>query len=91
VGKGPKFVRSLIKSNLIEIEAHDTITKYELALLENRKNERLVSFVRETFYSNFKIEIELLIETIVGAKCKLESVDIDLALNKDNLIIQIDH
>ncbi|WP_461205087.1 Na-translocating system protein MpsC family protein [Clostridium sp. DL1XJH146] len=88
-GKGPKNVKAFIKGNLIEIEAYDTLTKYEKTLLEHSKNEHLVSFSREALYLNRDKEIEKIISEIIEVQCILENIAIDLGNDKDKLVISI--
>jgi YesN/AraC family two-component response regulator len=88
-GKGPKSVKAFIKGNLIEIEAIDPLTIYEKKLLEYGKNKSLVNFSREAFYNDRKNEIEKIIFEILGVKCTLERVSIDLKNNRDILVISL--
>lgn len=88
-GKGPKFVKSFLKMDMIEIEAADTFTKYEDALLNRGKNERIIRFVRESFYMSYKKDIEMMIGELLTLTCSLESVVVDTYRKKDRIILNI--
>ncbi len=88
-GKGPKFVKAFLEMDKIEIDAADTFTKYELSLLDRGKNERIVRFVRESFYMSYRREIENILHDILSVDCSLESVVVDTYRKKDKIILGV--
>lgn len=88
-GKGPKYVKAFIRGNYLEIEAKEAITLFEKALLKNRKNEQLVGYSREAFYNDRKRELADILEEVLGNKCSLEEVNIDLRGLTDRLLVRI--
>lgn len=87
-GKGPKFVKAFLKQNTLEITAVDALTKYEVSMLEKGKNQRIIQFVRESFYNSYRRELESLVEEIMTLTFVLESVSTDIYHRSDKLILK---
>ncbi len=90
-GKGPQYVKSMIRGQLIEIDAKGALTLMEKKLLEKRKNVQLVQFAREAFFSDCKHELEAAISKAVGAVCIIQSMVVDLKSNMDHFIVKIEN
>lgn len=88
-GKGPKFVKAFLRLDIVEIEAADTFTKYETAMLDRGKNERIIRFVRESFYHSYRKDIETFVGEILSIPFSLKSVDVDTYRKKDKILLRV--
>ena len=88
-GKGPRDIHVFIKANLIEIEAQEVLTLFELALLPSRKNFGLVDFNRKVFYEENSKDLEDKISEAIGTLAEIKEIRTDSKENKDYLIFKI--
>lgn len=88
-GKGPRDIHVFIKANLIEIEAQEVLTSFELALLPSRKNYGLVDFNRKVFYEENSKDLEDKISEALETPIEIKEIRTDSKENKDYLIFKI--
>lgn len=88
-GKGPKDVHVFIKANLVEVEAHEVLTLFELSLLQSAKNYGMVDFNRKVFYEENKIYIEEKIAEVLGTRIEIKEIRNSSKENIDWLALEI--
>ena len=89
-GKGPRDIHVFIKGNQVEIDSHEVLTLFELALLPSRKNYGLVDFNRKVFYEENQRDLEDKIGEALGAKVILKEIRTTSKENKDFLLLEVD-
>lgn len=89
-GKGPRDIHVFIKGNQMEIDSHEVLTLFELALLTSRKNYGLVDFNRKVFYEENRRDLEEKIGEALGARVALEEIQTNSKENRDFLLLKID-
>lgn len=86
-GKGPVDVRFNTEEDELEIIFVGTLTKYELALLKEEKNENMVEYNRGIFFRDRLRDMErLILETMQGPK--MTPVDVTVDVREDKCIIR---
>lgn len=88
-GKGPRDIHVFIKANLIEIEAQEVLTLFELALLPSRKNFGLVDFNRKVLYEENGKDLEDKISEALETPVEIKEIRTDSKENKDCLTFRI--
>ena len=88
-GKGPRDIHVFIKANLIEIEAQEVLTLFELALLPSKKNYGLVDFNRKVLYEENGKDLEDKISEAFETPVVIKEIRTDSKENKDYLVFKI--
>jgi CheY-like chemotaxis protein len=88
-GKGPLAVRAVIKGLAVQMELINVLTKYELSLLNNVKNTRMVNYTREVFYLDRQGKMEEEISRIMNLECMFRDVKADSKENKDTIFFEL--
>jgi YesN/AraC family two-component response regulator len=88
-GKGPLSVRVSIKGMKIQIECDTVLTKFELSLLENTKNTRMVNYAREIYYLDRQQRMEREMSRVMGLECLFKDAKTDSKENKDFLAFEL--
>lgn len=88
-GKGPKNTQVFIKGNIIEVKAYGILTQMEKSLLEDSYNINLIKYNRELFYKNKHSELQDIITGTLGVLSIIDTIDINVLENFDNIIFKI--
>jgi DNA-binding response OmpR family regulator len=88
-GKGPLSARAVIKGLNIHVELINVLTKYELSLLNNLKNTRMVNYTREVFYLDRQEKMENEISRVMNLECTFKDVKADSKENKDSIFFEL--
>jgi uncharacterized protein YbcI len=88
-GKGPLSVKVSIKGMKIQIECNMVLTKFELSLLNNIKNIRMVNYAREIYYLDRQQRMEQEISRVMGLECLFKDVKTDSKENRDSLSFEL--
>ena len=84
-GKGPKLVKAMIKGNMIELTLKEPFTVMEISLLKNKNNASMVKYSRQTFYNDYKRELENLVSSEIDRAVSLSDISILVAQNREIL------
>ena len=85
-GKGPRTIEVFIRGDQIEVKASETLTLFELTLIEDGKNNSLVEYNRELFYKEKKELLEQTVSSIVNTQVELKEIYTDSSENIDKLV-----
>jgi len=88
-GKGPLSVRVFVKGHKIQIECLNVLSKYELSLLANVKNTRMVNYTREIFYLDRQRRMEDEVTRVMNIECVFKDVKADSKENKDSVFFEL--
>ena len=84
-GKGPKLVKAMIKGNMIELTLREPFYCYvNISLLKNKSNASMVNYNRQTFYNDYKSELENLVSSEIGRVARLTDISILVAENRES-------
>jgi DNA-binding response OmpR family regulator len=84
-GKGPTDVKVFIRTDQIEITFLNSLTLFELTLLQSDKNTGLVEQNRRIFYQMIRGEMEKAVSQEVGMAVSINEISIDSGSNIDIL------
>jgi DNA-binding response OmpR family regulator len=84
-GKGPTDVKVFIRTDQIEITFLNSLTLFELTLLQSDKNIGLVEQNRRIFYQMIRGEMEKAVSQEVGMAVSINEISIDSGSNIDIL------
>jgi len=88
-GKGPLSVRVFFKGRKIQIEFLNVLSKYELSLLANANNTRMVNYAREIFYLDRQQKMEDEVTRVMNIKSVFKDVKADSRENKDSVFFEL--
>jgi DNA-binding response OmpR family regulator len=88
-GKGPQVIKTNVRGTEITVELINVLTKFELALLQEEKNSRIVDYDREIYYYDREKYMELEMSNVLGLSCSLKDVRINSLQNTDVLLFKM--
>nr|WP_319489019.1 Na-translocating system protein MpsC family protein [uncultured Caproiciproducens sp.] len=88
-GKGPQIIKTNVKGTEIAVELKSVLTKFEMALLKEEKNARVVNYSREIYYYDRKKQMEDELSNVLGLSCSLEDVQVNSTQKVDILLFRL--
>ena len=86
-GKGPVDIRFSPEEDELEVVFIGTLTKYEVALIQNDKNENMVEYNRSVFFKDRLLMLEELLEKHLGTR-RFSAEDIRVDVRNDHCVIK---
>jgi len=85
-GKGPRDINVFIGEGQIEIIASEVMTTLEKSIRINGKNDGVVKYVREVFFSSNESVLNSLVSEVTGRQVTLNEIRINVEKDRNKLI-----